>query len=113
MDRLPTGDPSEGNTRVIDVNTLDKPVFDAVVEEIADDFIEKPAGESSDVTKDRVLDILEKNPKIRIHYEDGSVVRVEFNVRGGSRLNKKTRRSKRRSRHSVRRKLRKLSSRRR
>ena len=114
MDRLPTGDPTEGNARVINLMTLDKPDFDAVVEEIAEDYFPNPAGEDLETTKDRLLDILEKNPKVRIHYkDDGSIERVELNVQGGSRLNKKTRRSKRRSRHSIRRKLRNLSSRRR
>ncbi len=114
MDRLPEEDPTVGNTRVIDLMTLDAELFDAVVTDIAEDYFPKPAGESLEQTKDRLLDILEKNPKIRIHYKnDGSVDRVELNVRGGSRLNKKTRRSKGRRRHSVRRKLRNLSSRRR
>jgi hypothetical protein len=114
MDRLPAGDPSEGNTRVINLMTLDKPDFDAVVEEIAEDYFDKPAGEDLETTKDRVLDILERNPKVRITYdEDGKVEKVELNARGGSRLNKKTRRTKGRRRHSVRRKLRKLTSRRR
>jgi hypothetical protein len=114
MDRLPTEDPTEGNARVIDLMTLDKPLFDDVVEDIAADYFPKPAGEDIEKTKDRLLDILERNPKIRIHYKDnGDIDRVELNVRGGSRLNKKTRRSKGRRRHSVRRKLRNLSSRRR
>jgi hypothetical protein len=114
MDRLPTGDPTVGNARVVDLMTLDKPDFDAVVEEIAEDYFPKPAGEDLETTKDRLLDILEKNPKIRIHYkDDGSIDRVELNARGGSRLNKKTRRTKGRRRNSVRRKLRKLTSRRR
>ena len=114
MDRLPTEDPTVGNARVVDLMTLDKPDFDAVVEEIAEDYFPKPAGEDLETTKNRLLDILEKNSKIRIHYkDDGSIERVELNVRGGSRLNKKTRRSKGRRRYSVRRKLRNLASRRR
>ena len=95
MDRLPTGDPTEGNARVINLMTLDKPDFDAVVEDIAEDYFPKPAGEDFETTKDRLLDILEKNPKIRIHYKDnGDIDRVELNVRGGSRRKRKTRRSK-------------------
>jgi hypothetical protein len=95
MDRLPTGDPTEGNARVINLMTLDKPLFDDVVEEIAEDYFPKPAGEDLETTKDRLLDILEKNPKIRIHYkDDGSIERVELNVRGGSRRRRKTRRTK-------------------
>ena len=83
MDRLPTGDPTEGSARVINLMTLDKTDFDAVVEEIAEDHFPKPAGEDLETTKDRVLDILEKNPKIRIHYkDDGSIDRVELNARG-------------------------------
>ena len=95
MDRLPTGDPTEGSARVINLMTLDKPDFDAVVEDIAEDYFPKPAGEDLETTKDRLLDILEKNPKVRIHYkDDGSIERVELNVRGGSRRKRKTRRSK-------------------
>jgi hypothetical protein len=95
MDRLPTGDPTEGSARVVDLMTLDKPLFDDIVEEIAEDYFPKPAGEDIETTKDRLLDILEKNPKIRIHYKDnGDIDRVELNVRGGSRRKRKTRRSK-------------------
>lgn len=95
MDRLPTGDPTEGNARVVNLMTLDKTDFDAVVEEIAEDYFPKPAGEDLETTKDRLLDILEKNPKVRIHYKDnGDIDRVELNVRGGSRRKRKTRRSK-------------------
>ncbi len=75
--------------------TLDKPLFDDIVEEIAQDYFPKPAGEDIEKTKDRLLDILERNPKIRIHYKDnGDIDRVELNVRGGSRRKRKTRRSK-------------------
>lgn len=95
MDRLPEEDPTVGNTRVVNLMTLDKPLFDDIVEEIAEDYFPKPAGESLEKTKDRLLDILEKNPTIRIHYKaDGSIDRVELNVRGGSRRKQKTRRSK-------------------
>lgn len=105
--------PSDPNPKVIRkvlTDQLESSEMDAVIQYIADYH----AG--GEIPTDEVREKLgEYNNTVTVYFdEDNAVDRIEFGERrGGSRLNKKTRRSKGRRRHGVWRKLRKLTSRRR
>jgi hypothetical protein len=92
--------------------------MDAIIQNIAD-YYEVPAGQE-EITPDEVRERLgESGNTVTIYYDNANRIdRIEFGNTaprqgGRSRLNKKTRRAKGWRRHSVRRKLRNLSSRRR
>jgi hypothetical protein len=95
-------------TETVNTATLSLEDFDKLMQEIADatsatkEDVEKSVGDADGVVR------ITRN-------DEGEITEVAYGAAGGrrSRLNKKTRRSKGRRRHSVRRKLRKLSSRRR
>ena len=109
--------PSDPNPKVVTnvlSDQLEASEMDTIVQYIGDYH----AG--GEMEPDDVREKLgEHGNTVTVHFDDtGAVDRIEFGNttgrRGGrSRLNKKTRRSKGRRRNSVRRKLRKLTSRRR
>ena len=98
------GDP---NPKVFNLNKLSAEKF-KTAKQYARDHVELPEDQDFDDAFE------DAGGFITIHYDHNDLIdRVELGRRGGSRLNKKTRRANGRRRHSVRRKLRNLSSRRR
>jgi hypothetical protein len=90
----------------VNTSALTQTEYDKLLQEIVD-F----SGESE---ADIVKKLEAAGTMVRItRDEEGYITDVKYGAKGGLRLNKKTRRSKGRRRHSVRRKLRKLTSRRR
>ncbi len=90
----------------VETSKLSKKKFDKLIEEIVD-F-------SSELEAEIVKKLEAVGGVVRItRDEEGYITEIKYGREGGSRLNKKTRRSKGRRRHSVGRKLRKLTSRRR
>ena len=97
-------------TETVITANMDKGDFDKLIQEIADE-----TGKTNEEVSRSVGDA---DGVVRITRDtDGNIADVQYGEAGGrrrkSRLNKKTRRTKGRRRHSVRRKLRKLTSRRR
>jgi hypothetical protein len=98
------GDP---NPKVVNLNTLNAEKFRRA-KQYVQDSVELPEDQDFDDAFEAAGGF------VTVHYDPNDLIdRIELGRRGGSRLNKKTRRSKGRRRHSIRRKLRKLTSRRR
>jgi hypothetical protein len=90
----------------VNTSKLSQTEYDKLLQEIVD-F----SGESE---ADVVKKLEDAGAMVRVTRDDeGYITDVKYGTKGGSRLNKKTRRSKGRRLNSVRRKLRKLTSRRR